>query len=77
MVVFILSRFSLLFKWFRLIFILMSFEFVLLGLFIIFGDVVFGVEMLFFIGFCVVSSLLGLVVIVMSMKNYGNDLCVF
>lgn len=69
--------FSLIFKWRRLIYILMSFEFILLGLFVIFGFGVFGTEILFFIRFSVVSRLLGLVVMVMRMKNYGSDLCVF
>lgn len=67
----------LFFKWFRLIFILISLEFLIMSLFIFFGVNFSEIMFFYFMCFSVVSSILGMLVIVSSIKFFGNDYCVF
>lgn len=76
MVIF-LSFISLVFKWRRLFFVLISFEFILLRFFYVYSFVVGGLMMVFFVCFRVISSLLGLVVVVRGIFVCGDDLCLF
>nr|AGI96042.1 NADH dehydrogenase subunit 4L [Ascaridia sp. GHL-2013] len=69
--------FYLLLKWQRFIFILIALEFLVMSLFYYLS---MGVgEMMFFYFMClsVISSVLGLVMMVVGAKFYGNDMCVF
>nr|YP_008145665.1 NADH dehydrogenase subunit 4L [Ascaridia galli]AGI96018.1 NADH dehydrogenase subunit 4L [Ascaridia galli]WEB60581.1 NADH dehydrogenase subunit 4L [Ascaridia galli] len=72
-----MSFFYLLIKWQRFIFILIALEFMMMSLFYFFS---MGVsEMMFFYFMCmgVISSILGLLVMIFSVKCYGNDMCIF
>nr|ALT55334.1 NADH dehydrogenase subunit 4L [Syphacia obvelata] len=73
----IVSMLSLVFKWRRLLFILISFEFILISCFYVFSFSCGSLSMFFFICVSVISSLLGLVIVINSVFMYGNDLTVF
>nr|YP_009243355.1 NADH dehydrogenase subunit 4L [Heterakis gallinarum]AMR36322.1 NADH dehydrogenase subunit 4L [Heterakis gallinarum] len=77
MVFLFISSFYLLLKWQRFIFILIALEFLMMSLFYFFSMSV-G-EMMFFYFMCVavISSVLGLMVMVVSVKYYGDDMCIF
>uniref|UniRef100_UPI0030E315DE NADH dehydrogenase subunit 4L n=1 Tax=Porrocaecum reticulatum TaxID=2161849 RepID=UPI0030E315DE len=77
MVFLFISSLSLLFKWQRLIFILISLEFIVMSLFIYFSGVLNEMMFFYFMCFSVVSSVLGMVVMVGNMKFYGSDQCLF
>nr|QXU74734.1 NADH dehydrogenase subunit 4L [Wellcomia compar] len=77
MLVVFLSFLSLIFKWLRLLFILISFEFILMSCFFIFSFVNGGMAMVFFISVSVVTSLLGLIMIVNNVFFFGSDMVVF
>nr|UUA64287.1 NADH dehydrogenase subunit 4L [Aspiculuris sp. PC-2022] len=77
MMVVFLSFMSLVFKWRRLLFVLMAFEFILMSLFYSFCFVFGGLMMVFFLCFGVVSSLLGLAMVIGGVFVFGNDSCVF
>nr|YP_009178992.1 NADH dehydrogenase subunit 4L [Passalurus ambiguus]ALJ93256.1 NADH dehydrogenase subunit 4L [Passalurus ambiguus] len=77
MLVFFVSFFSLFFKWRRLLFVLISFEFILIGFFFVYSFVFGGMMMLFFICFSVITSLFGLVVVLVNVFVFGSDLCLF
>nr|YP_009243343.1 NADH dehydrogenase subunit 4L [Heterakis beramporia]AMR36310.1 NADH dehydrogenase subunit 4L [Heterakis beramporia] len=77
MVFLFISSFYLLLKWQRFIFILIALEFLMMSLFYFFAMSV-G-EMMFFYFMCVgvISSVLGLLVMIVSVKYYGDDMCIF
>nr|AST14927.1 NADH dehydrogenase subunit 4L [Hammerschmidtiella sp. ZengetLiu-2016]AST14937.1 NADH dehydrogenase subunit 4L [Hammerschmidtiella sp. ZengetLiu-2016] len=77
MAVLFVSFLTLMFKWRRLIFILISFEFIMMSLFYYYSLLISEMLFFYFMSFTVMSSLLGLVIMVGNMKFYGNDLCVF
>nr|YP_010938384.1 NADH dehydrogenase subunit 4L [Toxocara apodemi]WLE72143.1 NADH dehydrogenase subunit 4L [Toxocara apodemi] len=72
-----ISFLSLFFKWQRLMFILISLEFIVMSLFIYFSGVLSEMMFFYFMSFSVVSSVLGLVLVVGNMKFYGSDQCLF
>nr|YP_009312599.1 NADH dehydrogenase subunit 4L [Contracaecum ogmorhini sensu lato Pacific Canada]AOV63361.1 NADH dehydrogenase subunit 4L [Contracaecum ogmorhini sensu lato Pacific Canada] len=72
-----ISSLSLIFKWQRLIFILISLEFIVMSLFIYFSSVLNEMMFFHFMCFSVISSVLGMVIMVGNMKFYGSDLCLF
>nr|YP_010620901.1 NADH dehydrogenase subunit 4L [Toxocara vitulorum]WAX39115.1 NADH dehydrogenase subunit 4L [Toxocara vitulorum] len=72
-----ISFLSFFFKWQRLMFILISLEFIVMSLFIYFSEVLNEMMFFYFMCFSVVSSVLGLVVVVGNMKFYGSDQCLF
>nr|YP_004123401.1 NADH dehydrogenase subunit 4L [Contracaecum rudolphii B Bullini et al., 1986]YP_009312575.1 NADH dehydrogenase subunit 4L [Contracaecum ogmorhini sensu lato Australia]YP_009312587.1 NADH dehydrogenase subunit 4L [Contracaecum ogmorhini sensu lato South Africa]ACP30398.1 NADH dehydrogenase subunit 4L [Contracaecum rudolphii B Bullini et al., 1986]AOV63337.1 NADH dehydrogenase subunit 4L [Contracaecum ogmorhini sensu lato Australia]AOV63349.1 NADH dehydrogenase subunit 4L [Contracaecum ogmorh len=72
-----ISSLSLIFKWQRLIFILISLEFIVMSLFIYFSSVLNEMMFFYFMCFSVISSVLGMVIMVGNMKFYGSDLCLF
>nr|YP_009186367.1 NADH dehydrogenase subunit 4L [Strongyloides ratti]BAT21195.1 NADH dehydrogenase subunit 4L [Strongyloides ratti] len=74
---FFISLFSIFFKWSRFIFILISFEFFILGIFYYFSFFFSPLIFFYFICFSVVSSVSGIVVLVYMLKFYGSDCCVF
>ena len=65
------------FKWHRLIFILISLEFLMISLFVKYST--FFSEMIFFYFMCfsVISRILGMVIMVGNVKFFGNDHCIF
>lgn len=67
----------LFFKWFRLIFILISLEFLIISLFFLFSNMFTEIMFFYFICFSVISRILGILVIVSSIKFFGNDYCIF
>lgn len=69
--------FMFLFKWQRLIFVLISLEFMMLRLFYKFCCILSEIIFFYFMCFSVISSILGIVVIVGNIKFYGNDNCIF
>nr|QNJ60246.1 NADH dehydrogenase subunit 4L [Phasmarhabditis neopapillosa] len=71
------SLFMFFFKWQRLIFILISLEFLMLSLFLNFSGMFTEMMFFYFMCFSVVSSILGMIIMVGSMKFYGNDQCIF
>nr|YP_009058869.1 NADH dehydrogenase subunit 4L [Parascaris univalens]YP_009445833.1 NADH dehydrogenase subunit 4L [Parascaris equorum]AIM58800.1 NADH dehydrogenase subunit 4L [Parascaris univalens]AIQ85132.1 NADH dehydrogenase subunit 4L [Parascaris univalens]ATX68616.1 NADH dehydrogenase subunit 4L [Parascaris equorum]BAV81436.1 NADH dehydrogenase subunit 4L [Parascaris equorum] len=77
MVFVFISFLSLFFKWQRLIFILISLEFLVMSLFILFSGSLNEMMFFYFMCFSVVSSVLGVVIMVGNMKFYGSDLCLF
>nr|ATW72967.1 NADH dehydrogenase subunit 4L [Ascaris lumbricoides] len=68
---------SLFFKWQRLMFILISLEFIVMSLFILFSGDLNEMMFFYFMCFSVVSSVLGMVIMVGNVKFYGSDLCLF
>nr|UZP15736.1 NADH dehydrogenase subunit 4L [Contracaecum sp.] len=72
-----ISFLSLFFKWQRLIFILISLEFIVMSLFIYFAGILNEMMFFYFMCFSVISSVLGMVIMVGNMKFYGSDLCLF
>nr|WEM32180.1 NADH dehydrogenase subunit 4L [Anisakis simplex] len=77
MIFMFISSLSLFFKWQRLIFILISLEFIVMSLFIYFSTVLNEMMFFYFMCFSVVSSVLGMIVMVGNMKFYGSDQCLF
>nr|ACF06384.1 NADH dehydrogenase subunit 4L [Toxocara canis] len=77
MIFMFISFLSLFFKWQRLMFILVSLEFIVMSLFIYFSGVLNEMMFFYFMCFSVVSSVLGLVLVVGNMKFYGSDQCLF
>nr|YP_007183106.1 NADH dehydrogenase subunit 4L [Bunostomum trigonocephalum]AEX98040.1 NADH dehydrogenase subunit 4L [Bunostomum trigonocephalum] len=77
MIFLFISLFMLIFKWFRFIFILISFEFMMMSLFIKFMGVLTEIMFFYFMCFSVISSILGMVVMVGGMKFFGSDQCIF
>lgn len=69
--------FIFIFKWQRLIFILISLEFIMLSLFLKFSYVLGEIMFFYFMCFSVISSILGIVVIVGNIKFFGSDNCIF
>uniref|UniRef100_A0A0M3IPH4 NADH dehydrogenase subunit 4L n=1 Tax=Ascaris lumbricoides TaxID=6252 RepID=A0A0M3IPH4_ASCLU len=63
--------------WQRLMFILISLEFIVIRLFILFSGDLNEMMFFYFMCFSVVSSVLGMVIIVGNVKFYGRDLCLF
>lgn len=58
-------------------FILISLEFIVMRLFILFSGDLNEMMFFYFMCFSVVSSVLGMVIIVGNVKFYGRDLCLF
>lgn len=58
-------------------FILISLEFIVIRLFILFSGDLNEMMFFYFMCFSVVSSVLGMVIIVGNVKFYGRDLCLF
>nr|YP_004778164.1 NADH dehydrogenase subunit 4L [Baylisascaris schroederi]ADU78515.1 NADH dehydrogenase subunit 4L [Baylisascaris schroederi] len=77
MIFIFISSLSLFFKWQRLMFILISLEFVVMSLFILFSGGLNEMMFFYFMCFSVVSSVLGMVIMVGNVKFYGSDLCLF
>nr|ADD81878.1 NADH dehydrogenase subunit 4L [Anisakis simplex]ADD81880.1 NADH dehydrogenase subunit 4L [Anisakis simplex]ADD81885.1 NADH dehydrogenase subunit 4L [Anisakis simplex]ADD81887.1 NADH dehydrogenase subunit 4L [Anisakis simplex]ADD81889.1 NADH dehydrogenase subunit 4L [Anisakis simplex] len=75
MIFMFISSLSLFFKWQRLIFILISLEFIVMSLFIYFSTVLNEMMFFYFMCFSVISSVLGMIVMVGNMKFYGSDQC--
>nr|AOV63301.1 NADH dehydrogenase subunit 4L [Pseudoterranova decipiens sensu lato Antarctica] len=77
MIFMFISSLSLFFKWQRLIFILISLEFIVMSLFIYFSGILNEMMFFYFMCFSVISSVLGMIVMVGNMKFYGSDQCLF
>nr|QCG69221.1 NADH dehydrogenase subunit 4L [Toxascaris leonina] len=77
MVFIFISSLSLFFKWQRLMFILISLEFIVMSLFIMFSCDLNEMMFFYFMCFSVISSVLGMVVMVGNVKFYGSDQCLF
>nr|BAT21231.1 NADH dehydrogenase subunit 4L [Rhabditophanes sp. KR3021] len=77
MIFMFISFLSLFFKWRRFIFILISFEFLMMNLFYFFSSYFSEMMFFYFMCFSVISSVLGMVLMVGQMKYYGSDLSVF
>nr|UXK95591.1 NADH dehydrogenase subunit 4L [Macropostrongyloides woodi] len=77
MIFLFLSLFMLFFKWHRFIFILIALEFMMMSLFIKFMGSLTEIMFFYFMCFSVISSILGMVVMVGGMKFYGSDQCIF
>nr|ACB06317.1 NADH dehydrogenase subunit 4L [Caenorhabditis briggsae] len=71
------SLFMFIFKWQRLIFILISLEFLMLSLFLKFSYLLSEMMFFYFMCFSVISSILGMVIMVGNMKFFGSDNCIF
>nr|YP_004300486.1 NADH dehydrogenase subunit 4L [Pristionchus pacificus]ABJ98493.1 NADH dehydrogenase subunit 4L [Pristionchus pacificus]ABJ98495.1 NADH dehydrogenase subunit 4L [Pristionchus pacificus]ABJ98497.1 NADH dehydrogenase subunit 4L [Pristionchus pacificus]ABJ98503.1 NADH dehydrogenase subunit 4L [Pristionchus pacificus]ABJ98515.1 NADH dehydrogenase subunit 4L [Pristionchus pacificus] len=77
MIFLFISMFMLFFKWHRFIFILISLEFLMLSLFLSLSTALSEMMFFYFMCFSVISSILGMVVMVGNMKIYGSDQCIF
>nr|YP_009257360.1 NADH dehydrogenase subunit 4L [Angiostrongylus malaysiensis]ALD62327.1 NADH dehydrogenase subunit 4L [Angiostrongylus cantonensis]ANG44577.1 NADH dehydrogenase subunit 4L [Angiostrongylus malaysiensis] len=77
MIFFFISLLMLIFKWYRFIFILISLEFLMMSVFVKFFEIFSGMMFFFFMCHSVISSILGIVVMVGSVKFYGSDLSIF
>nr|YP_004857902.1 NADH dehydrogenase subunit 4L [Dracunculus medinensis]AEO27230.1 NADH dehydrogenase subunit 4L [Dracunculus medinensis]BAV81408.1 NADH dehydrogenase subunit 4L [Dracunculus medinensis] len=73
MFVFFIGCLTLLFKWRRLFYVLLSLEFMMMDLFFCFSVVLSGSLFFYFLCFCVIISVLGLLILVSVLKNYGLD----
>lgn len=65
------------FKYYRLIFVLIGLEFLVINVFFIFNSFISEDFFYFFICFSVISRVLGILVILNSVKFFGSDLCVY
>nr|YP_010878798.1 NADH dehydrogenase subunit 4L [Gnathostoma binucleatum]WHE41121.1 NADH dehydrogenase subunit 4L [Gnathostoma binucleatum] len=74
---FLLEVFLCVFKWVRLIFFLISLEFLMLSLFCDYSFILGEVGFFYFMVFSVVSSVLGMVLMVSNVKFFGSDYSVF
>nr|YP_009742090.1 NADH dehydrogenase subunit 4L [Angiostrongylus mackerrasae]QID77472.1 NADH dehydrogenase subunit 4L [Angiostrongylus mackerrasae] len=77
MIFFFISLMMLFFKWYRFIFILISLEFLMMSVFVKFFGFFGGMMFFFFMCHSVISSILGIVIMVGSVKFYGSDLSIF
>lgn len=77
MFVLFVSCLSLVFKWRRMLFVLVSFEFILMCLFYVYCMVLGGGIFVFFLVFGVIRRLFGLIVVVVNVFVFGFDGCVF
>nr|QWK40680.1 NADH dehydrogenase subunit 4L [Stephanurus dentatus] len=77
MIFLFISLFMLFFKWYRFIFVLIALEFMMMSLFIKFMGLFTEIMFFYFMCFSVVSSILGMVVMVGGMKFYGSDQCIY
>nr|YP_006702542.1 NADH dehydrogenase subunit 4L [Angiostrongylus vasorum]AFP58673.1 NADH dehydrogenase subunit 4L [Angiostrongylus vasorum] len=71
------SLLMLFFKWSRFIFVLISLEFLMMSSFFVSFWVVLSYNCFFFMCHSVVSSIMGMVVMVGSVKFFGSDLSIF
>jgi hypothetical protein len=69
--------FMLIFKWQRLIFILISLEFLIIRVFLVFSELFREMMFFYFISFSVVSRILGIIIMVGNIKFFGSDQCIF
>lgn len=67
----------LFFKWYRFIFVLIALEFLIISVFLKFFSVFGGMLFFFFMCHSVVSSILGVVIMVGRVKFFGNDKRIF
>nr|YP_009162842.1 NADH dehydrogenase subunit 4L [Gnathostoma spinigerum]AKM22107.1 NADH dehydrogenase subunit 4L [Gnathostoma spinigerum] len=74
---FLLEVFLYVFKWVRLIFFLISLEFLMLSLFCDYSFILGEVGFFYFMVFGVISSVLGMVLMVSMVKFFGSDYSVF
>nr|YP_010575574.1 NADH dehydrogenase subunit 4L [Varestrongylus eleguneniensis]UZM11414.1 NADH dehydrogenase subunit 4L [Varestrongylus eleguneniensis] len=65
------------FKWYRFIFLLIALEFFMMSVFVKFFSELGGMIFFFFMCHSVISSILGIVVMVGSVKFYGSDQSIF
>nr|UFQ24451.1 NADH dehydrogenase subunit 4L [Pingus sinensis] len=77
MICFFVGCLGLMFKWGRLIFFLISLEFMILGLFVYYCSSFGEMSFFYFMSFSVISSVLGVVVLVSNMSFFGGDLSIF
>nr|YP_004927925.1 NADH dehydrogenase subunit 4L [Cucullanus robustus]ACV96761.1 NADH dehydrogenase subunit 4L [Cucullanus robustus] len=68
---------GLIFKWKRFIFILISLEFLMMSLFFYFSSYLGEMMFFYFMCFSIISSVLGMLMMVVNMKFYGGDLSLF
>nr|YP_009026506.1 NADH dehydrogenase subunit 4L [Rhigonema thysanophora]AGZ90414.1 NADH dehydrogenase subunit 4l [Rhigonema thysanophora] len=64
-------------KWSHFIFILIGLEFVMMGLFYYFSFFFTEIMFFYFMVFAVISSILGLLVMVSGVKFFGSDSTIF
>nr|YP_009229281.1 NADH dehydrogenase subunit 4L [Allodiplogaster sudhausi]ALT06541.1 NADH dehydrogenase subunit 4L [Allodiplogaster sudhausi] len=74
MLFYFISLFMLLFKWQRLIYILITLEFLMLSLFLYLSLSISSMMFFYFMCFSVMSSILGVIMMVTSMKTFGSDM---
>nr|YP_009092001.1 NADH dehydrogenase subunit 4L [Uncinaria sanguinis]AHI51921.1 NADH dehydrogenase subunit 4L [Uncinaria sanguinis] len=77
MIFLFISLFMLFFKWHRFIFVLIALEFMMMSLFLKLMGLLTEIMFFYFMCFSVISSILGMVIMVGMMKFYGNDFCIF
>nr|ACX85122.1 NADH dehydrogenase subunit 4L [Cooperia oncophora] len=77
MIFMFVSLMMLLFKWYRFIFILIALEFLMMSLFVSFMNNIVEMMFFYFMCFSVISSIVGMVIMVTSVKFYGNDYCIY
>nr|YP_009050534.1 NADH dehydrogenase subunit 4L [Parafilaroides normani]AIG23802.1 NADH dehydrogenase subunit 4L [Parafilaroides normani] len=73
----IISLLMMLFKWQRYIYVLISLEFMMMSVFVKFYFFWGGVYFFFLLCHSVISSILGVVVMVSSIKFFGSDMCIY
>nr|YP_010618324.1 NADH dehydrogenase subunit 4L [Camallanus lacustris]WAX01714.1 NADH dehydrogenase subunit 4L [Camallanus lacustris] len=77
MYLFLFGLMMIVFKFSRLIYILIGFGFLVLGCFFLYCFVLGEFMFFYFICLCVMSSIFGLLMMVGSMKFFGSDLAYF
>nr|YP_003433831.1 NADH dehydrogenase subunit 4L [Metastrongylus salmi]ACX85146.1 NADH dehydrogenase subunit 4L [Metastrongylus salmi] len=77
MIFFFISLLMLFFKSYRFIFILISLEFLMMCVFLKYCVFFGGMLFFFFMCHSVISSVLGIVVMVSGLKFFGSDSCIF
>nr|YP_008994648.1 NADH dehydrogenase subunit 4L [Protostrongylus rufescens]AGW80388.1 NADH dehydrogenase subunit 4L [Protostrongylus rufescens] len=77
MIFLFISMLMLFFKWYRFIFVLIALEFLMMSVFIKFFGEFSAMMFFYFMCFSVISSILGVVIMIGGMKFFGSDQSIF
>nr|BAV82688.1 NADH dehydrogenase subunit 4L [Dictyocaulus viviparus] len=77
MIFFFFSLMIIFFKWERFIYVLIGLEFMMMSVFINYFNVFSPMMFFVFLCFSVMSSILGILVMINGVKVFGDDCCLF
>nr|YP_007183177.1 NADH dehydrogenase subunit 4L [Dictyocaulus eckerti]AFV32096.1 NADH dehydrogenase subunit 4L [Dictyocaulus eckerti] len=77
MIFFFFSLLMIFFKWKRFIYVLIGLEFFMISVFLNYFFLINPMIFYIFLCFSVMSSIMGVLVMINSIKIFGNDCCLF